>query len=105
MHDARARRAGGDGFQSKGAARLSSSLLVSPRLSSGCGEWLPETIGASQAPLPAVRLLGERDGLGGACHGARPATSNPPKLGQDQEALIPGGSVADLLVRERLPAV
>src|SRR5262249_52242856 len=53
-----------------------------------------------EAGVPAVRLTADRHRLGCALQRTRPADGDPADLGQDQEAIVERGTVAELLVGE-----
>ena len=90
MKDARPVGEGGERFN----PQVDAGLLSSWRQGS---YW---HINTGEADIPAIGFPAERDSLGRALQGARPAHGDAPNLGQDQEAIVERRAIAELLVGE-----
>src|SRR5258708_39097913 len=73
---------------------LESHSHINPRLLPGERQRLGGHLGTRETPLPAVRLFGDRDGLGSPFAGAGPAHGEAPDLGEDQTAILQPSAVA-----------
>ncbi len=73
--------------------------LLAGRWQRPCGH-----LGTGKRDIPAIRLFAERDRLGRALQGAGPAHRDASELGEDEEPVIEAGTVAILLVGERVVA-
>jgi len=87
----------------QGSERL--DPLVYAGLLSRRGERQHRHVGTGDADVPSVGLFADRDGFGRALKRARPAHSDAPNLGQDQEPVIQCRSVAELLIGETVVAI
>jgi len=95
VKDALAIRQGGEGFQPE----------INAGFAPSGGEWSHGDIRARETNIPAVRFPRHRDGLGCALQRATPPNGNAANLGERQGAVVQGGSVAKLLVGERVVAI
>ncbi len=77
---------------------------VNARLPARRGQRLGGHLRTGAAGVPAVGFTREGDGLGGPCEGTTPAHRQPTELGEDQEAILQRGAVADLFVGEGVGA-
>src|SRR5260221_6515800 len=68
-------------------------------------QWLDGHLVAGEVDVPAVRLIGDSDGLGCAFDGTGPADGDAPNLGEDQIAILEPRPVAILFVGEGVVAV
>src|SRR5262249_28260139 len=75
------------------------------RLASGGWQGVYGHLSTGKADVPAIRLVGDGDGLGGALQRTTPAHPDAPNLGEHQEAIVQRRPIAKLLVGEAAVAV
>jgi ABC-type lipopolysaccharide export system ATPase subunit len=96
------------GVEDTGSVRQRGERLdakVNPGFLPGRRKRLHGYVGTGKTHIPTIRFPSDGDGLRCSLQWARPTNGNAPDLGQDKEAVIQRGPIAELLVGEAVVAI